>query len=111
MRRRVTVRKLMATYPALMHPVVVRELLQDAFDSGEWARLEGCLAWAECFRLAAFRNVVRTLNAGVWAYVDAKMTIALMAAVGALLHLAKLKWSPWRSQERVDFICGERDAG
>jgi len=34
--------------------------------------------------------------------------------VAAFLHDVKtleVKWSPWRSQERVDFICGERDAG
>lgn len=82
----------MAIYTALKRAVVVCKLLQDALYSGERAQLEECLAWAECLRLAAFRNVVRTLkrhHAGVWAYVETKMTNGLMAAVSALLQLAK----------------------
>lgn len=52
----------MAIYTALKRAVVVCKLLQDALYSGERTQLEEYLAWAECLRLAAFRNVVRTLK-------------------------------------------------
>ena len=84
--------QLMVAYPALGRAVALRELLQDALAGSDRAQLEGWLAWAQRSRLAAFRDLARTIKRhfdGILAYMETRLTNGVMEAINGLLQLAK----------------------
>ena len=84
--------QLMAAYPALGRAVALREFLQDALAGRERAQLEGWLAWAQRSRLAAFRDLARTIKRhfnAILAYMETRLTNGVMEAINGLLQLAK----------------------
>lgn len=84
--------QLMAAYPALGRAVALREFLQDALAGSDRAQLEGWLAWAQRSRLAAFRDLARTIKRhfnGILAYMETRLTNGVMEAINGLLQLAK----------------------
>ena len=81
----------MVTYPALGRAVALREFLQDALAGSDRSQLEGWLAWAQCSRLAPFRDLARTIKRhfdGVLAYMETRLTNGVMEAINGLLQLA-----------------------
>lgn len=84
--------QLMATYPALGRAVALREFLQDALAGSDRSQLEAWLAWAQRSRLAAFRDLARTIKRhfnGILAYMETRLTNGVMEAINGLLQLAK----------------------
>ena len=84
--------QLMAAYPALGRAVALHELLQDALAGSDRSQLEAWLAWAQRSRLAAFRDLARTIKRhfnGILAYMETRLTNGVMEAINGLLQLAK----------------------
>jgi len=84
--------QLMAAYPALGRAVALREFLQDALAGSDRSQLEAWLAWAQRSRLAAFRDLARTIKRhfnGILAYMETRLTNGVMEAINGLLQLAK----------------------
>ena len=84
--------QLMTAYPVLGRAVALRELLQDALAGSDREQLEGWLAWAQRSRLAAFRDLARTIKRhfdGVLAYMETRLTNGVMEAINGLLQPAK----------------------
>jgi len=84
--------QLMAAYPALGRAVALREFLQDALAGSDRSQLEVWLAWAQRSRLAAFRDLARTIKRhfnGILAYMETRLTNGVMEAINGLLQLAK----------------------
>ena len=84
--------QLMAAYSALGRAVALREFLQDALAGIDRSQLEAWLAWAQRSRLAAFRDLARTIKRhfnGILAYMETRLTNGVMEAINGLLQLAK----------------------
>ena len=84
--------QLMAAYPALGRAVALREFLQDALAGSDRSQLEAWLAWAQRSRLAAFRDLARTIKRhfnGILAYMETRLTNGVMEAINGLVQLAK----------------------
>jgi hypothetical protein len=70
----------------------LREFLQDDLAGSDQSQLEAWLAWAQRSRLAAFRDLARTIKRhhdGVLAYMETRLTNGVMEAINGLLQLAK----------------------